>query len=130
VGWRGKFRNNIGNFGIEHPDGYIPDFRTNVIRAEALRIPLELFALDAISYSFAEWCEYGLWRRRLAHRQNSGLHILPCPLPTRLQNAAELLGFPRMEQLLALARQIEIASIEPLAELQWRAEFSAPNGDF
>ena len=50
-------------------------------------------------------------------RQRSGLDILPCVANSRIPNAAELLGSPKMEQLLAAAREsydyivIEVAPI-------------------
>src|SRR5258708_13461792 len=53
----------------------------------------------------------------VSKRKRSGLDVLPCALSTRLSNAAELLGSPEMEQLLATARKtddyivIEIAPI-------------------
>jgi succinoglycan biosynthesis transport protein ExoP len=56
--------------------------------------------------------------------QRSGLHVLPCALPTRVPNAADLLGAPRMEQLLAAARKeydyiiIEIAPIMSVVDVK------------
>jgi succinoglycan biosynthesis transport protein ExoP len=38
-------------------------------------------------------------------RERSGVHVLPCALPTRIANAAELLGSPQMEKLLDAARE-------------------------
>ena len=38
--------------------------------------------------------------------ERSGLDVLPCASPVRIPNAAELLGSPEMEQLLATARTI------------------------
>jgi polysaccharide biosynthesis transport protein len=57
-------------------------------------------------------------------RQRSGLDILPCASPVRIPNAAELLGSPEMEQLLATARKsydyiiIEIAPIMSVVDLK------------
>ena len=57
-------------------------------------------------------------------RQRSGLDILPCASPVRIPNAAELLGSPEMEQLLATARAtydyviIEIAPIMSVVDLK------------
>ena len=39
-------------------------------------------------------------------RPHSGLDVLPCVLASRVPNAAELLGSPQMEQLLAAARKV------------------------
>jgi succinoglycan biosynthesis transport protein ExoP len=41
----------------------------------------------------------------VCRRQRSGLDVLPCALSTRLPNAADLLGSPQMEKLLAVARK-------------------------
>jgi succinoglycan biosynthesis transport protein ExoP len=41
-----------------------------------------------------------VWRR-----ERSGVHVLPCVLPSRVANAAELLGSPQMEKLLDAARE-------------------------
>jgi succinoglycan biosynthesis transport protein ExoP len=40
----------------------------------------------------------------VTRRDRSGLDILPCALATRIPNAAELLGSPRMQKLLDVAR--------------------------
>jgi polysaccharide biosynthesis transport protein len=62
-------------------------------------------------------------------RQGSGLDILPCVLSTRIPNAAELLGSPPMEQVLAAAREaydyiiIEIAPIMSVVDLQMIERF-------
>lgn len=42
----------------------------------------------------------------LVQKRPSGLDVLPCVLSSRIPNAAELLGSPQMEQLLAAARSI------------------------
>jgi polysaccharide biosynthesis transport protein len=63
------------------------------------------------------------------HRPNSGLDVLPCPLPDRLTNAAELLGSARMGQLLVAARQsydyvvIEIAPIMSVVDIKMIERF-------
>jgi len=60
----------------------------------------------------------------VSRRERSGLDVLPCPLSTRLPNAAELLGSPEMEQLLVAARKaydyivIEIAPIMSVADMK------------
>jgi succinoglycan biosynthesis transport protein ExoP len=43
--------------------------------------------------------------RLICKRERSGVHVLPCALPTRIANAAELLGSPQMEKLLDAARE-------------------------
>jgi succinoglycan biosynthesis transport protein ExoP len=59
----------------------------------------------------------------------SGLDVLPCALSTRLPNAAELLGSPEMEQLLAAARKaydyivIEIAPIMSVVDVKMIERF-------
>ncbi len=59
----------------------------------------------------------------------SGLDVLPCSLSTRLPNAAELLGSPEMEQLLAAARKtydyivIEIAPIMSVVDIKMIERF-------
>jgi succinoglycan biosynthesis transport protein ExoP len=59
----------------------------------------------------------------------SGLDVLPCSLSTRLPNAAELLGSPEMEQLLAAARKaydyivIEIAPIMSVVDVKMIERF-------
>ena len=53
-------------------------------------------------------------------RERSGLDVLPCVAPDRFPNAAELLGSPQMEQLLAFARQQYdhvIIEIPPIASV-------------
>jgi succinoglycan biosynthesis transport protein ExoP len=42
--------------------------------------------------------------RLVCKMERSGLEFLPCALPTRIANAAELLGSPQMEKLLDAAR--------------------------
>ena len=57
-------------------------------------------------------------------RERSGLDVLPCASPSRIPNAAELLGSPDMEQMLAAARAsydyiiIEIAPIMSVVDLK------------
>ena len=57
-------------------------------------------------------------------RPRSGLDVLPCVSPVRIPNAAELLGSPEMEQMLAAARTsydyiiIEIAPIMSVVDLK------------
>jgi succinoglycan biosynthesis transport protein ExoP len=65
----------------------------------------------------------------VSKRKRSGLDVLPCALSTRLSNAAELLGSPEMEQLLATARKtydyivIEIAPIMSVVDLKMIGRF-------
>jgi polysaccharide biosynthesis transport protein len=60
----------------------------------------------------------------VSKRRRSGLDVLPCALSTRLPNAAELLGSPEMEQLLAAARRaydyivIEIAPVMSVVDIK------------
>jgi succinoglycan biosynthesis transport protein ExoP len=62
-------------------------------------------------------------------RRRSGLDVLPCALSARLPNAAELLGSPEMEQLLAVARTaydyvvIEIAPIMSVVDMKMIERF-------
>jgi polysaccharide biosynthesis transport protein len=62
-------------------------------------------------------------------RRRSGLDVLPCALSARLPNAAELLGSPEMEQLLAAARKtydyivIEIAPIMSVVDIKMIERF-------
>jgi succinoglycan biosynthesis transport protein ExoP len=62
-------------------------------------------------------------------RQRSGLDVLPCVLSGRVPNAAELLGSPEMEQLLAAARKaydyiiIEIAPIMSVVDIKMVERF-------
>jgi polysaccharide biosynthesis transport protein len=57
-------------------------------------------------------------------RPRSGLDVLPCVLSNRVPNAAELLGSPRMEQLLDAAREaydfivIEVAPIMSVVDFK------------
>jgi succinoglycan biosynthesis transport protein ExoP len=54
------------------------------------------------------------------HRQCSRLDVLPCVLDSRISNAAQLLGSPQMETLLAVARDIYeyiIIEIAPIASV-------------
>ena len=57
-------------------------------------------------------------------RKRSGLDVLPCVLPSRVPNAAEILGSPKMELLMAAARKnydyiiIEIAPIMSVADIK------------
>jgi len=65
----------------------------------------------------------------VSKRPRSGLDILPCALPTRVPNAAELLGSPAMEQLLIAARKdydyiiIEIAPIMSVVDAKMIERF-------
>ncbi len=60
----------------------------------------------------------------VVRRPRSGLDVLPCPFPSRIPNAAELLGSAEMEQLLAFARKsydyiiIEIAPIMSVVDVK------------
>ena len=65
----------------------------------------------------------------VSKRQRSGLDVLPCALSARVPNAAELLGSPKMEQLLAAARKsydyiiIEIAPIMSVVDIKMIERF-------
>jgi len=65
----------------------------------------------------------------LVKRQRSGLDILPCVVPDRIPNAAELLGSAEMGQLLAVARQnydyviVEIAPILSVVDVKMVERF-------
>ncbi len=65
----------------------------------------------------------------VCRRRRSGLDVLPCALSARLPNAAELLGSPEMEQLLAVARKtydyivIEIAPIMSVVDVKMIERF-------
>jgi len=65
----------------------------------------------------------------VVRRQRSGLDILPCVVPDRIPNAAELLGSAKMERLLAAARQhydyiiIEIAPIMSVVDVKMVERF-------
>lgn len=60
----------------------------------------------------------------VVRRPRSGLDILPCPFPSRIPNAAELLGSLEMERLLTFARKsydyiiIEIAPIMSVVDVK------------
>ncbi len=60
----------------------------------------------------------------ICKRPRSGLDVLPCVLSNRVPNAAELLGSPRMEQLLDVAREaydyiiIEVAPIMSVVDFK------------
>lgn len=60
----------------------------------------------------------------VSKRQRSGLDVLPCVLSARVPNAAELLGSPEMEQLLAEARKtydyvlVEIAPVMSVVDVK------------
>lgn len=62
-------------------------------------------------------------------REHSGLDILPCVLTSRIPNAAELLGSPQMEQLLATARKtydhiiVEIPPIMSVVDIKMIERF-------
>jgi len=65
----------------------------------------------------------------VSKRPRSGLDVLPCALPTRVPNAAELLGSPEMEQLLVTARKsydyiiVEIAPIMSVVDIKMVERF-------
>jgi polysaccharide biosynthesis transport protein len=65
----------------------------------------------------------------VAKRPGSGLDVLPCAIPSRVPNAAELLGSPQMEQLLVAARKaydyiiIEIAPIMSVVDIKMIERF-------
>jgi polysaccharide biosynthesis transport protein len=70
------------------------------------------------------------WLESLVVRRNrSGLDILPCVLPSRVPNAAEILGSTKMELLVAEARRrydyivIEIAPIMSVADIKFVERF-------
>jgi succinoglycan biosynthesis transport protein ExoP len=60
----------------------------------------------------------------VVERKRSGLDVLPCVLPSRVPNAAEVLGSPKMQLLIAEARKIydyviiEIAPIMSVADIK------------
>lgn len=62
-------------------------------------------------------------------RKHSGLDVLPCVLSARIPNAAELLGSPQMEQLMAAARTtydyiiIEIPPIMSVVDIKMIERF-------
>ena len=62
-------------------------------------------------------------------RQRSGLDVLPCALSARVPNAAELLGSPKMEQLLLAARSaydyiiVEIPPIMSVVDIKMIERF-------
>jgi polysaccharide biosynthesis transport protein len=62
-------------------------------------------------------------------RERSGMDVLPCTLPGRIPNAADLLGNPRMEQLFTAARKsydyiiVEIAPIMSVADVKLISRF-------
>jgi polysaccharide biosynthesis transport protein len=82
--------------------GLAPDARVGLL--EALENPYRLGALVS--------------------RRHSGLDVLACPASDRIPNAAELLGSPEMEKLLAVARKsydyiiIEIAPIMSVVDVK------------
>lgn len=65
----------------------------------------------------------------VSRRQRSGLHVLPCVVPARIPNSAELLGSPMMQQLLAVARKsydyviIEIAPVMSVVDVKMIERF-------
>lgn len=65
----------------------------------------------------------------ISRRQRSGLHVLPCVVPARIPNSAELLGSPMMAQLLAVARKsydyiiIEIAPVMSVVDVKMIERF-------
>src|SRR5882757_255945 len=65
----------------------------------------------------------------VSRRQRSGLHVLPCVVPARIPNSAELLGSPMMAQLLAVARKsydyiiIEIAPVMSVVDVKMIERF-------
>lgn len=60
----------------------------------------------------------------VTQRERTGLHVLPCLLPARIPNAAELLGSRQMELLLETARAaydlviVEVAPIMSVADVK------------
>jgi succinoglycan biosynthesis transport protein ExoP len=60
----------------------------------------------------------------VSKRERSGLDVLPCALSSRIPNAAELLGSPKMEELLIAARKtydyviVEIAPIMSVVDVK------------
>jgi succinoglycan biosynthesis transport protein ExoP len=83
-------------------------------------------AHDGLIEALADPCHLGAF---VHHRPNSGLDVLPCPLQARLPNAAELLGSPRMGQLLVAAREsydyivIEVAPIMSVVDIKMIERF-------
>jgi polysaccharide biosynthesis transport protein len=67
--------------------------------------------------------------RLVSKRERSGMDVLPCNLPGRVPNAADLLGNPRMEQLFIAARKtydyifVEIAPIMSVADVKLISRF-------
>ena len=65
----------------------------------------------------------------VSRRQRSGLHVLPCVVPARIPNSAELLGSPMMAQLLSVARKsydyviIEIAPVMSVVDVKMIERF-------
>lgn len=65
----------------------------------------------------------------IVSRRHSGLDVLACPSSDRIPNAAELLGSPEMEKLLAVARRsydyiiIEIAPIMSVVDVKMIERF-------
>jgi succinoglycan biosynthesis transport protein ExoP len=65
----------------------------------------------------------------ISKRPRSGLHVLPCPTPGRVPNAAELLGSAKMEKLMLAARDaydyiiIEVAPIMSVVDLKMIERF-------
>jgi succinoglycan biosynthesis transport protein ExoP len=65
----------------------------------------------------------------VSKRPRSGLDVLPCVLPARLPNAAELLASPQMGELLAVARKsydfvmIEVAPIMSVVDVKMIERF-------
>lgn len=65
----------------------------------------------------------------VSRRQRSELHVLPCVVPARIPNSAELLGSPMMAQLLSVARKsydyiiIEIAPVMSVVDVKMIERF-------
>ncbi len=94
--------------------------------------------LRQLSARLAPQAQYGLIEAlvdpsrldKLVHRKNrSGLDVLPCVLPSRVPNAADLLGSPKMERLLTAARGtydciiLEVAPIMSVADVKLIEKF-------
>jgi len=60
----------------------------------------------------------------VSKRERSEVHVLPCVVPTRIPNSADLLGSPAMAQLLAVARKsydciiVEIAPVMSVVDIK------------
>jgi succinoglycan biosynthesis transport protein ExoP len=104
--------------------------RTLIIDGDVhLRLPTAKLAPDAREGLIEALVDPSRLATLVSKRKRSGLDVLPCALSTRLSNAAELLGSPEMEQLLATARKtydyivIEIAPIMSVVDLKMIGRF-------